>query len=277
MRPLPDTVIRAVIAVLATAVGLTALPASAAPRSTVPVSVLVVADVGESAQHTMPAALWRKLVAEYAGPRRVIAEDGTALPDAARCRSAHAQYAVFATFDRAMRLPGMQQDIGRAYGIARFTVLDCISGTVSPTKTVRVESDPLTDADRAADGTNAERTWDHAVRRTLASHPLVLAPAAAAASPAPAPADAIAAPTALGTPRAIRITRVSGSVVYLESGGGFAVNQVLLDVADRSAKPHAPIELMVVDVNRTYIEANVVGKGSPQVGDYVEAAPAAAK
>jgi hypothetical protein len=115
-------------------------PAAAAPHGSAASAVLVVADVGENARRSMPAALWRKLAADYVG-RAASAEDGTALPDVARCRSANAQYAVLATFDRATRLPGLGQDTDRAYGIARFTVRNCVTGVVSPTKTVRVESE----------------------------------------------------------------------------------------------------------------------------------------
>ena len=107
-------------------------PAASAAAPAPAGTVLVVADVGESAQSTMPGALWRKLVVDYVGAHAVVAEDGTALPDEARCRSAHATYAIFATFDRAMRLPGFAQDTDRAYGIARFTVRNCQTGAVAP-------------------------------------------------------------------------------------------------------------------------------------------------
>ena len=229
-----------------------ALPCAAAPRAAVPATVLVVADVGESAQRTMPAALWRKLAVEYVGARTVTAEDGTALPDDTRCRGAHALYAVLATFDRATRLPGMQQDTDRAYGIARFTVRNCLTGVVAPTKSVRVESDPLSEADRGDYEPNAERTWENAVRRTLAREPLILTAVA-------------------------RIVRVENGVVFLESGGGFAVNQVLRDFADTNAKPHAPIDLVVLDVSGKYVQASIIGNVTPHAGDYVEAAPAAPK
>jgi hypothetical protein len=244
VRPLrPIAVLLPAVAVLAVAVS-----AAAAPRSAVPATVLVVADVGESAQRTMPSALWRKLAVEYVGARTVTAEDGTALPDDAHCRSAHALYAVLATFERATRLPGMQQDTDRAYGIARFTVRNCLTGIVAPAKTVRVESDPLSEADRGDYEPNAERTWERAVRRTLAREPLILTAVA-------------------------RIVRVENGVVFLESGGGFAVNQVLRDFADTNAKPHAPIELVVLDVSGKYVQASIVGNVTPHVGDYVEAAP----
>ncbi|MDB5070751.1 MAG: hypothetical protein JWM87_1862 [Candidatus Eremiobacteraeota bacterium] len=251
VRPLQATAAALVFAATALA-ALPAGPAGAAPRTAVPASVLVVADVGETAQRTMPAVLWRKLVTEYVGAHPVTAEDGTALPDDAHCRSAHALYAVFATFDRATRLPGLAQDTDRAYGIARFTVRNCLTGIVAPTKTLRVESDPLSEADRAGDESRAERTWEHAVRRTLAREPLVLTAVA-------------------------RIVRIENGVVLLESGGAFSVNQLLRDIADPNAKPHTPIELVVYEARGRYIAAAVVGKGTPQVGDYVEAAPGSAK
>lgn len=221
------------------------------PASTA--TVLVVADVGESAQRTMPGPLWRKLVADYLGARTVTVEDGTGLPDDARCRNAHAMYAVFATFDRATRLPGFAQDTDRAYGIARFTVRNCLTGMVAPTKTVRVESEPLTEAARGeGDSALAAAMWQRAVQLSFARDPLALAPP---------------------PPRVARITNIVDGLVYLDHGDGFAVNQFLRDYADRNAHPHAPIQLIVVEITRRYASAGVVGNGTPRVGDYVDATP----
>ncbi len=90
------------------------------------------------------------------------------------------------------------------------------------------------------------------MRRTLARDPLVLTAVA-------------------------RIVRVENGSVFLESSGGFVVNQVLRDFADTNAKPHAPIELVVLEISGKYVQASITGKGTPQVGDYVEAAPAVSK
>ncbi|HWT05331.1 MAG TPA: hypothetical protein VN224_06200 [Xanthomonadales bacterium] len=239
-----------VLACLVLAAGAPASPAGYPLPSP---SVLVVADVGETAQRTMPGPLWRKLVADYLGAHSVSVEDGTALPDEARCRSAHAAYAVFATFDRAMRLPGFAQDTDRAYGIARFTVRNCVTGVVAPTKTVRVESEPLTESARGeGDAAVAAAMWQRAVQVSLAHDPLVLAPPPA---------------------RPARITNIVDGIAYLDHGDGFSVNQVLRDYADRNAHPHAPIQLVVVEINRRYVSTSVVGNGTPHVGDYVDAAP----
>ncbi|HEY6236560.1 MAG TPA: hypothetical protein VIW69_15785 [Candidatus Elarobacter sp.] len=217
-----------------------------------PGTVLVVADVGESAQSTLPGALWRKLVVDYVGAHAVVAEDGTALPDEARCRSAHATYAVFATFDRAMRLPGFAQDTDRAYGIARFTVRNCQTGVVAPMKTVRIESEPLAEAARGeGDAAVAAGMWQRAVRMSLAHDPLVLAPPVHTA----------------------RIASIIDGVVFLDITDGFALNQMLRDYADRNAHPHAPIQLLVVEVTRRYVATSVVGSGTPHVGDYVDTTP----
>jgi hypothetical protein len=218
-----------------------------------PGSVLVVADVGESAQRTMPGTLWRKLVVDYVGAHAAVAEDGTALPDEARCHSAHALYAVFATFDRALRLPGFAQDTDRAYGLARFIVRNCLTGVVAPPKTVRVESEPLTESARGeGDAAVAAAMWQRAVQISLAHDPLLLAPP---------------------LPRVARITNIIDGIVYLDHGDGFALNQYLRDYADRNAHPHAPIQLIVVEVNRRYASAGIVGNGTPHVGDYVDATP----
>jgi hypothetical protein len=221
-----------------------------------PFTVLLVADVGESAQRTLPGPLWRKLVADYLGARAVAVEDGAALPDEARCRSAHAAYAVLATFDRAMRLPGFAQDTDRAYGVARFTVRNCLTGVVAPTKTVRVESEPLTEAARGeGDAAVAAAMWQRAVQVSFTHDPLVL-------GPPPAPAA-----------RRARIATIVDGTIYLDRDDGFAVNQVLRDYADRNAHPHAPIQLVVVEVTRRYVATTVLGSGTPHVGDYVDATP----
>jgi hypothetical protein len=222
-----------------------AAPAGAAPQAPA-LHVLVVTDVGEGAQRTMPATLWRKLAVEYVGVRSVTAEDGTVLPDDAQCRSDHALYAVLATFERAMRLPGFPQDTSRAYGIARFTVRNCLTGTVSPTKTVRIESDPISDAERDRE-LSTERIWERAARTALAHDPLVLRIAVA------------------------RIVRIVDGVVYLENGRGFAINQVLL-VVDSGTNAHPPIQLVVLENSGKYAQASVIGNVTPHVGDLVEPA-----
>lgn len=249
VRPLALAVLPALAGLV---IGIAAPASSAGNPPPQAGTVLVVADVGESAQGTMPGALWRKLVVDYVGAHAVIAEDGTALPDEARCRSARAAYAIFATFDRAMRLPGFAQDTDRAYGIARFTVRNCQTGAVAPMKTIRVESEPLGEAARGeGDPAVAAGMWQRAVRASLARDPLVLAP----------------------PHRTARIASIVDGVVYLDSTDGFAVNQQLRDYADRDAHPHAPIQLIVVEVTRRYVATSVVGSGTPRVGDYVDTTP----
>jgi hypothetical protein len=223
-----------------------AAPVSAQVLRGTSATVLVTASVDENATRMMPQALWRKLATEYAGGRTVTAEDGTALADEARCRSARALYAVLATFERATRLPGLGQDTDRSYAVARFTVRNCLTGVVTPAKAIRLESDPLSEAARGDFEPNAERTWERSVRATLARNPLVLTSAFA------------------------RITRVDGGVVFLE-GGKFQVNQVLRVFADADARPRAvPIELVVLDISGKLTQASVIGNVSPKIGDYVE-------
>ena len=227
------------------------VPGAAAPARPNAATVLVVADVGESAQRTLPAAAWRKLVSDYVGPHVVAAEDGTALPDDARCRGSHALYAVLATFDRAMRLPGLAQDADRLYGVARFTVRNCLTGTVSAPKTVRIESEPVSEA--RGEEPNVTRAWEHAIRTALARDPLVLSAVA-------------------------RVISIENGIVYLDNPGRFSVSQVLRVFASSSGKPYAtPVELVVLEVAGRFAQASIVGKTPPRVGDYVEPLPAGAK
>ena len=248
MRPIPPLAAAFVLFAAAQ-------PAAAGPHGPVTSPVLVVTDVGENARRSMPAALWRKLASDYVG-RAASAEDGTALPDDARCRSANAEYAVLATFDRATRLPGLALDTDRAYAVARFTVRNCVTGVVSPTKTVRVESEPLSTIERREDELPAG-AWERAVRTTLARDPLVLAPVAVAHE-APAPIA--------------RVIRVDGDIVVLQVTGTLSMSQLLHDVADASGKPHPPFDLVVVELAGKYVVAHITGNHTARVGDYVDAA-----
>ncbi|HEX3465105.1 MAG TPA: hypothetical protein VHS78_13750 [Candidatus Elarobacter sp.] len=253
------------------------LAASVAPAVAAPVPVLLVTDVGDAAHRTMPAAVWRRLATDYVGARSVTAEDGTALPDEARCRAAHAQFAVFATFDRAVRLPGLAQENDRLYGVARFTVRDCTAGTVSATKVVRIESEPLPQAAPGDADAVAERAWESAIRTTLAHAPPVLgAPASSAgiaASATVAPSSSPAATTADSrNARIARVVNVDGDNVYVTNTGEFSQNQVLRAYADAAGKPYAqPAELVVVELTKRFVIATIAGKSAPHVGDRVEA------
>ncbi|MEO7038804.1 MAG: hypothetical protein ABI186_02115 [Candidatus Elarobacter sp.] len=175
----------AALAAISLAVAAVVVTPAAAARRTPPAPVIrgpviVTVSVGENATATMPLALWRKLAAEYVGGHTVGLEEGTAPADDARCRAAHARYAVLATFDRATRLPGLAQDTDRSYAVGRFTVRDCATGALEPTKTIALESDPLTPADRGGGiALDPDRLWARSVRATLAHNPLVLT------SPAP--------------------------------------------------------------------------------------------
>ena len=225
-----------------------ALARPAAAPTANPATVLVTATVGESAKADMPQALWRKIVAAYVDARSPVFDGETTLADDARCRAAHAVYAVLATFDRAPRLPGVAQETDRAYGIARFTVRNCLSGETLPVKTVNLESDPVSEASRGDFEPNAERTWERSVTSALARQPLV-------------------------KPLS-RIVNVYNGTVLIERGPAFAVSQVLRGVADNAGASRPPFELIVTSTTGKYIEAVIIGRGDPRPGDYVEAAPA---
>ncbi len=216
--------------------------------SITPATVLISATVGESATSSMPQPLWRKIVSEYVGARNPVFDNETTLADDTRCRAAHAVYAVLATFDRATRLPGLAQDTDRIYGIARFTIRNCLTGDVVPTKAVHLESDPISEASRGDFEPNPEHTWDRSVRSALARDPLIKP--------------------------VTRVAIVSNGVVLLERGPSFVVNQIVRGVADASGQLRRPYELIVLNIAGKYIEATVVGNGDPHVGDYVEAMPA---
>jgi len=233
-----------------------ALAVSAPARGT-PITVLVAAPVGEGAQQTMPATLWLRLVSDYVGPAKVVPDVESTMPDQERCRAAHAAYALLATFDRAPRLPGTAQDTDRAYAVARFTLRNCATGVVSPPKIVRLESDPVDGSDRTGDAAAAERQWSRAVHAALARDPLALVKAAVAQTVAPA----------------ARVSRVRDGVVFFEGATAFTARQVLFDYADANGQAHVVVQLVVTEVERKYVAAIVLGRGTPHAGDYVSASP----
>ena len=285
MRPIPG---------LTAALAVVALAAPGTASSAPPVTVLVAATVGEGAQQMMPAALWFKLVSDYIGPAKVLSDIESTMPDEERCTSAHAAYAVLATFDREPRLPGIAQDTDRAYAVARFTVRNCTTGSVSAMKIVRLESDPVGESERAGPAT-AERQWARAVRMSLAHEPLgiVAAPkvatkktpsppssspalisdpiATSAAMPTGTPVTTVAAVAATSAPIVARVSRFRDGVVYLDNAGRFAPSQVVVDYASADGAPHPPIQLVIDEVQRRTVTARVLDHGTPRAGDLVSA------
>ena len=282
MRPIPG---------LTAALAVVALAAPGTASNSLPVTVLVAATVGDGAQQMMPAALWFKLVSDYIGPAKIVSDVESTMPDEERCKSAHAAYAVLATFDRAPRLPGTAQDTDRAYAVARFIVRNCTTGSVSAMKIVRLESDPVGESERAGPAT-AERQWARAVRMSLAHEPLgiVAAPRVATKttpsppprSPTPSsypisssatgtPVTTVAAVEATSAPIVARVSRFRDGVVYLDNAGRFAPSQVVVDYASADGAPHPPIQLVIGEVLRRTVTATVLDHGTPRAGDLVSA------
>ncbi|HZX67958.1 MAG TPA: hypothetical protein VFE70_03685 [Candidatus Elarobacter sp.] len=256
MRPIPG---------LTAALAVVVLAAPGAASSTPPVTVLVAATVGDGAQQMMPAALWFKLVSDYIGPAKIVSDVESTMPDEERCKSAHAAYAVLATFDRAPRLPGIAQDTDRAYAVARFIVRNCATGVVSAIKTVRLESDPVGEAERAGPAT-AERQWARAVRMSLAHEPLgIIATPKVATVASSAPVVAVAT----SAPIVARVSRFRDGIVYLDGASRFAPSQVVVDYAAADGTPHPPIQLVIGEVQRRSVTATVLGHGTPRAGDLV--------
>jgi hypothetical protein len=224
-----------------------------APVPGAPITVLVAAPVGEGAQQTMPAALWLRLVSEYVGPAKIVADVESTMPDQERCRAAHASYALLATFDRAPRLAGTAQDTDRAYAVARLTLRDCATGVVSPPRIIRLESDPVAESDRTGDLAAAERQWARPVQVALAHEPLALVKAAPIVT------------------HAARVSRVRDGVVFLDGAAGFVVSQVVFDYAGADGQAHVPVQLVVTEVDHKYVATTILGRGTPRTGDYVAA------
>jgi hypothetical protein len=223
---------------------------AAASPAAAPGTVIVTATVGSSATDVMPQKLWRRLVVDSLAARTTIFDEEPTIADEARCRAAHAGYAVLATFDRAPRLPGLAQDPDRVYAIARFTVRNCASGALLPPRVVALESDPSAQAARGETPSPAS-AWERPVRAAL-GHAIL-------AAPRPPP----------------HVVAVHGATVVLDRSDNFGVNQVLVGTPPAGASPpRAPYELVVTEIQSRQILATVVGKGQPRAGDTVEAAPA---
>lgn len=142
------------------------VPAGSAPAVAPAGTVIVTATVGSNAADVMPQKLWRSLVAASVAARRTVVDDEPTIADEARCRAAHAAYAVLATFDRAPRLPGLAQDPARTYGIARFTVRNCATGALLPQRVVEIESDPAAQTERG-ETPSPTSLWERPIHAAL--------------------------------------------------------------------------------------------------------------
>jgi len=225
-------------------------PVLAAGRRAAPVTVLIAATVADSAKRTMPPALWARLIADYVNASKVVPFTGTGAPTREDCRAAGAVYLVNASFELAPRLPGAAQDSDRKYATARIDLLNCITGLASPTRNVRFESDPLSNANAGDFEPNVEFTWARPVRDRLARETLELSGVA-------------------------RIVRIDGPFLYIDgAGSSIVINQVLHIFADKNAQPRSPVEMVVTDTNGRFIQATYdtlkPGIVLPQVGDFVE-------
>jgi hypothetical protein len=172
-------------------------PAAAALLKPQPPRLVLTLAVAENAERTMPLALWKRLVVAYVPGRTVATDEGMEPADAARCRAAHAAYAVAATFQRVPHLPGLGEDPRRIYGVARFEVRNCATGALAPAKTILLHSDPPETVRPGAEE-NVERMWLRAAEAQLAREPLMLSALAASGEtkPAPSPAGTRATPAA---------------------------------------------------------------------------------
>jgi len=156
---------------LLVALALVAAASGAAPAGAA--TVIVTTSVGGTAADTMPFKLWHKLVVDALGPRATVTDDEPTIADEASCRAVHADYAVFATFERAPRLPGLAQAPDRVYAIARVTVRNCVTGALLPARFIPLESDPTAEPGRGETRPNPSRQWEHPVRAALGRIPLI--------------------------------------------------------------------------------------------------------
>jgi hypothetical protein len=261
------------LALLLAALAASAAPVLAAGRGPVPVTVLVATTVSENARRTMPPELWQKLVDEYVFATKIIHFAGTGSPTLADCKAAKAVYAVTASFDLAPRLPGFAQDPDRKYAMARVSALNCVTGVPAPERTIRFESQPLSQAQAGDFEPNVSEMWGRTVRDRLGKLSL----------------DRAGAPETPGTPGAAgarggavvsglaRITRIDGATVFFTPGGyPLFPSQVVQVFANKDGVARPLVELVITDVTRREIEATFNSRAPgfvmPQIGDFIQPA-----
>lgn len=230
----------AAVAVVAAAARPAAVTPAPAPTA---IPFVIGTTVAPSATHLMTAAVWRKLLAAYAGGRAVVTDDDADQPDEGRCRDAHGLYAVSARFEGAPWLPGLARDPSRAYGLMRFAIRNCLTGVVLAPRVVAVDGDPLALRKPGDPDGNAERLWEHAVRAALVRGSLF-------------------APVG-------RIVAIHHRVALVERNASFARGAVLHGIADAQGHACPPFELTVISARGRFVTAHADDGGEPRVGDYV--------
>lgn len=220
-------------------------PASAARN---PVTVLLASRLTPTAPKSMTPLLWRQIVSDYVDASTIATYKGDDTPSLESCRAAGAAIAMVATFDGAPRLPGIANDPGRTYGIARFDRLNCLTGVAMPPQVVRVSSDPPTEA---GDFEVPDNVWNRTIRAQLAREGFALT----------------------GIARIVRIDRLDA---YIDAPGlRFVTGQVIRAFVDHDGKARPPVELVVGERVGKLFVATFDRKSAPppHAGDFVEAAP----
>ncbi|MBV8074571.1 MAG: hypothetical protein JO140_04000 [Candidatus Eremiobacteraeota bacterium] len=229
----------------ASLVVLLALPAAARSGG---VNVLVGTEVSATAQNTMPAALWSRLVAQWVG-ENVIPFNGS--PTIDDCKRAKALYMVSAPFELKPRLPGTALHVNdRVQALTHVTVVNCLNKKTVYDQLISLESNPVSTANEGDLEPVAAVTWESSIRQTFRTHQLVFATFS-------------------------RVIKVVPPFVYIDGGTkGLAIGQTLGIYAAADGVPRTPpVILTIVDVAGRQIEARydtTNPKNKVEVGDLVE-------
>lgn len=241
MRPAEPGTMRAFLC--AGLVLLLATPAAARGN----LHVLIGTDVSPSAQATMNARLWSRLVAQWVGEKAIPFEGKPTIDD---CKRARALFMLYAPFDLRPALPGAMLNVNdRVTALTHVTVVNCRTNATIFDQIIGLASNPVS-------STNPAEMWESSIAQTLRAHPIAF-------SVFP------------------RIERITPPFVLIQGGKGLSLGQTLRIYAAADGTPRdPPVILTITALYPKTVEARYDAndpRNKVDVGDLVEPYAAVAR